>query len=179
VAPDTRNSLSHYLYIGGRREFSRKLYGAASFGIQYTDYYNAKETSLSPYADLTGTYAYLPGSYARMGLTVQRNSTDSGLGNDGSLTLDQESISVYAGANHRITPRVNGAILGRFQHSVFNGGEFDGEADDYFTMDFNVNYKIRENLFADAGYVWTRLWASRPNTGFMRNRVYLGIRAAF
>jgi hypothetical protein len=179
VAPESRNNLSHYLYVGGRREFSRKLYGAASFGIQYADFYNEEETSLSPYIDLTGTYAYLPGCDARLGLTVQRNSTDSGLGSDGSLTLDQESLSVYTGVNHRITPRINGAIMARYQHSIYNGGEFDGEADDFFTFDSKVSYKIRENLYAEAGYVWMRAASSRPDSGYNRNRVYVGIRAAF
>jgi hypothetical protein len=179
VPASTRNNLSHYLYVGGRREFTRLLQGAASVGLQYVDFYNADETSLSPYVDLTATYAYLPGSYARLGLTIQRNSTDSGLATDGSLTLDQESASVYAGVTHRITPRIHGALLGRYQHSVYNGGEFDGESDNYFTFDMNFNYKIRENLYADTGYLWTRAVSSRPDSGYTRNRVYIGLRAVF
>jgi hypothetical protein len=179
VEPTDRNSLSHYLYVGGRRDFSRQLQGAASIGIQYADFYNADETSLSPYVDLTATYTYLPGSWARLGLTVQRNSTDTGLGSDGSLTLDQESASVYASVSHRVTSRITAAVLARYQHSVYNGGDYDGQADNYFTLDLNGSYKIRENLFAEAGYVYYHLSSDRPDVPFSRNRVYIGIRAAF
>jgi hypothetical protein len=179
LLPEQRNSLSHYLYVGGRRDFSRQLQGAASIGIQYADFYNADETSLSPYVDLTATYTYLPGSWARLGLTVQRNSTDTGLGSDGSLTLDQESASVYASVSHRVTSRITAAVLARYQHSVYNGGDYDGQADNYFTLDLNGSYKIRENLFAEAGYVYYHLSSDRPDVPFSRNRVYIGIRAAF
>lgn len=179
LLPEERNTRSHYLYVGGQREFSRQLQGAARMGIQYADYYNADETSLSPYIDLTGTYTYLPGSTARMGFTVQRNPTDNGVGSDGSLTKDQLSASTYASLNHRVTPRIYAGITGRYQYSVFNGGEFDGDAEQYFTLDLNSSYKIRESLFAEAGYVYTHLASDRPGVPFDRNRVYIGIRAIF
>jgi hypothetical protein len=179
VLPEEKNNRSHYVYVGGKRDFSRQLQGAVSLGVQYTDYYNSQETSWNPYVDFTGTYTYLPGSAAKVGLTVQRNATDAGLDSSGELTLDQQSTVVYAGVDHRITSRINGSILGRYQHSVFNGGSLDGSADDYFMLHGNLSYKIREHFFADLGYAWWRLLSSRPNTDFVRNRVYVGIRASY
>jgi uncharacterized protein (PEP-CTERM system associated) len=110
---------------------------------------------------------------------VDRNATDSGLGANGSLTLDQQSTVMYASVSHRITSRINGSILGRYQHSIYNGGDFDGRADDYFSMDLNLSYKIREHLFGELGYSWWRLLSNRPDLAFTRNRVYVGIRAAY
>jgi hypothetical protein len=179
VLPEEKNNRSHYAYVGGKRDFSRQLQGAVRLGVQYTDYYNTQQTDWSPYVDFTGTYTYLPGSVAKAGLTVQRNATDAGVDASGELTLDQQSTVVYAGVDHRITSRINGSILGRYQHSIYNGGDLDGSADDYFTLSLNLSYKIREYVFADLGYSWWKLASSRPDTDFGRNRVYVGIRASY
>jgi hypothetical protein len=179
VFPEERNSLSHYLYIGGTHDFSRQLEGKLTVGVEYRDYYNRDETSLGPKLDLQASYTYLPESVASLGLKVARNSTDAGLGADGDLTLDQQSTVVFASVDHRITSRIKGSLLGHYQYSVFNGGDFDNQSDDYFIVNLNLSYKIREHVFAELGYSWWKLLSSRPNTEFTRNRVYAGIRASY
>ena len=181
VLPDTKNNTSHYLYVGGRREFSRQLSGAGKIGLQFTDYYNLSQTSWSPYLDLTSTYEYLPGSSGQLGLSVGRIPTDvvGVSATNGSVTLDGLAASAYATLTHRFTSRITGICYLNYQHTVYNGGDFDGQTADYVTIDTRLDYKLRENFFADLGYIWTHNLSSIPNSSFNRNRVYIGVRATY
>ena len=178
--PERRDNAAHYFYVGGRRQFSRKLEGSARVGTRYTDYFNEGSSDFSPDVDISGTYTYLPASRVSLGLTVARSASDTGPDNvTGDVTLDSLMTDVHASINHRITPRIMGAMGVRYQTYTYNGGSLDGQTDDYFNFDLNLEYKIRENLFANTGYVWYRLLSNRENTSFSRNRVYAGVRAVF
>ena len=179
IYPDSKNNSSHYLYLGAKREFSKKLTGAISVGGQYTDYYNANDSSLSPYIDLKVNYTYLPGSSVQTGLSAARVPADIGIGSDGELTLDALAGTFYASINHRFTSRLNGTIYLSYQHTTYNGGIYDGKSNDYLTIDSRLDYKLRENLFLDLGYVWYLYTSTIPGVDFTRNRVYLGIRATY
>jgi hypothetical protein len=178
IYSDSKNNLSHYLYVGAKREFSKQLTTAVRVGGQYTDYYNANDSSLSPYLDLKANYIYLPDSSAQLGLTVQRIPADVGIVN-GELTLDSLAGTFYASINHRFTYHFSGAVFLSYQKTIYNGGIYDGESSDYLTIDSRVDYKLRENLFLDLGYVWYLYASAFPGTDFKRNRVYLGIRATY
>ena len=150
---------------------------SSKVGLQYTDYYNARESSLSPYVDINATYTYLPGSTLQVGANVQRYPSDvSAVSSD--VTLDQLTGSAFVAVSHRITPRVTGNVDLRYQHSIYNGGAYDGDSDDYYTMTMSADYKIREHLFANMTYIWSQLVSGR-GSGFSRNQVYLGIRATY
>lgn len=181
VYADIKNYRSHYLYIGAKQELSRQLNVSSKVGLQYTDYYNARESSLSPYVDLNATYTYLPGSTLQVGANVQRYPADvTAVSSD--VTLDQLTGSAFVTVSHRITPRVTGNVDLRYQHSIYNGGADDGNADDYFTMAMSAEYKIREHLFANVSYVWSKLVSGRDFSEFIdfsRNQVYLGVRATY
>lgn len=179
VFPDSKNNASHYLYVGTRRVFSEQLTGTASVGGQYTDYYNANDSSLSPYLDLKANYIYRPGSSAQMGLTVLRIPSDVGIGSDGELTLDSLAGTFYTSINHRFTYHFSGAVYLSYQKTIYNGGLYDGKSSDYLTISSQVDYKLRENLFLDLGYVWYLYASTIPGVDFTRNRVYLGIRATY
>jgi hypothetical protein len=179
VYPDSKNNDSHYLYVGTKLQFSERLTGTASVGVQHTDYYNANDSSWSPYMDLRANYTYLPGSSAQMGFSVARVPADVGIGLDGELTLDSLATVFYATVNHRFTYRFSGVVSLNYQRTTYNGGIYDGENTDYFTIDSRVDFKLRENLFLDLGYVWYIYASTIPNTDFTRNRVYLGMRATY
>lgn len=178
IYPDSKNNRSHYFYVGAKRDFSQKLKGAASVGVQHTDYYNANDTSLSPYVDMKADYTYLPGSSAEMGVTVKRGPADVGVV-DNELTLDALLAVFYASINHRFTSRLGGAVYLSYQNTTYNGGGYDGERTGYLTIDSRLDYKLREYLFLDLGYVWYNYTSTSPNSDFMRNRVYFGIRATY
>ncbi len=67
---NNRDSRSHYGYLGITHNFFSNLTLSARGGAQYVDYYNDPNTKnkVSPYADISATYTYLPGSYIQLGL---------------------------------------------------------------------------------------------------------------
>lgn len=178
VSAKERDNRSHYLYVGADHNFNSQLNASVRVGGQYVDYHRRGDDIISPYADLNLTYSYLPGSYLQGGFRHQRNQTDFPGAFD-NLTLDQESSSVYASVNHKITPRLTGSVLAQYQHSEFNGGPFDGQADEFFIVGINFAYRFNPHLLAEAGYNYDKLNSDLPDRGYSRNRAYVGLRATF
>jgi len=179
VFPDIKNNRSHYFYLGGRHEFSRRLDGTARVGVRYTDYYNVGESDLSPYIDLQGNYQLLPNSTVQLGVTVNRIPADVGLGQETEKpTLDGLATTAFTTINHQISARMRAGVSLSYQNTIYNGGDIDGESGNYFTATSNLEYKLRENFFLDLGYIFQSYSSTRGND-FTRNRVYFGIRATY
>jgi hypothetical protein len=180
---DARDSRSYYGYVGVQRGVLANLSLTAKGGIQYTENYNdpSGATSLNPYADLSLIYTYLPGSYAQIGFTESQNATDevSPDPTTGSIALNQESSTVYGSINHKLTSKLLGTVIGRWQHGVYNGGSFNNKADDYYSLGANLSYSFNKHLSAEAGYNFDDLASKIPGNGYTRNRVYLGVTAAY
>ncbi len=181
---DVRNSRSHYAYVGVEHNMTDTWSAGVRLGGRYTDYYNTpdNETSFSPYANLLTRYTYLPGSYVELGFRHDRNATDvisTTPTGDNRVTTDQESSSVYATLNHRITPKLTGNLLGQLQHSTFNGGAADNAKDDFFIAGVNLTYRFNHYFSAEAGYNYDRLDSDSSSRSFTRNRAYVGITATY
>jgi len=177
-----RDSTSHYFYGGLEHAFSSQLNGSLRIGAQYTEYDKLSGSSgtWNPYADVRGTYTYLPGSYVQLGITHTRNATDVvGAGTAADIVKDQESTTLFGSINHRITPRLTGSLLGQFQRSVYSGGSLDGDVDYYLLVGVNLEYKINNNWAAEIGYNFDRLDSDLADRSFSRNRIYGGVRASF
>ncbi len=178
---DDRNSRSYFGYVGASHSMLANLSFVGKVGVQYTDNYNSSSgTSLNPYADLSLIYTYLPGSYAQVGFTETQNATDQvNPASNGSIALFTQSSTVYASLNHQLTPKLLGTVIGRWQHSVYNGGAFDNQADDYYSLGVNLSYAFTQHLSAEAGYNLDNLQSDIPGNNYTRNRVYLGVSAAY
>jgi hypothetical protein len=183
VDPGIRDATSHTIYVGVDQTFTSKLEAALRVGAEFTDYPDAEagadDNATSPYVDGSATWTYNPGSYLKLGLHVDRNATDVAFRFSPETTQDQLSTSAYAQINHRITPRLTGSLLGHFQHSTFNGGAADGESDNIFLGGVNLSYQLNAFLSTEAGYNYDRLDSDLPGRSFTRNRVYIGLRAAY
>jgi len=59
------------------------------------------------------------GSYLSFGVVHTLNQTDVAAQN-------QESTSVFATLNHRITPKLTGSFHGLFQYSAYDSDYYDG-----------------------------------------------------
>ena len=177
VLPSTRNSRSHYLYVGADHDFTTQLKGSIRGGGQYTEYPNAvagvKDNSLIPYADGSLSYSYREGSMVQIGVKHTRNQTD--IGN----ALDQESTTAYGEIRHKITAKLTGILNGQYQHSSFNTGPNNDKLEQIFLGGANLAYEINQHLTAEAGYNYDRLSSDLAGRGFTRNRVFLGIRASY
>jgi hypothetical protein len=178
VAPETRDYRAHRIYLGVEHQVTAKVNAGLRAGIQLTDYMNADDvpdlddSQISPYVDGRATWTYNPGSFMQMGVVYTLNQTDV-------LALNQESVSIWATVNHRITSKMTGSLLAQFQHSAFNEGPYDGDADLLFLAGVNLNYKLNQYLSAEAGYNFDRLDSDLANRSYSRNRVYLGVRATY
>jgi predicted porin len=177
-----RDNTSHKGYVGVEHEFNPQLSVDANVGIQYTKYDKAigGGSSVGPYADVSGTYTYRPGSSLQAGIRHSRNATDV-TGSPADPTLDQETTTLYGSVSHQLQPNFFLNLLSSYQHSIFNGGgaAVDGRSEDYYSLGMNVEYRFNQNWSAEAGYNYDRLSSDTPNREFDRNRVYVGVRATY
>ncbi|MFZ0826096.1 MAG: outer membrane beta-barrel protein [Verrucomicrobiia bacterium] len=184
---DSRNSRSYFGYVGAQHNFLANLSFTGKVGVQYTDNYNNQPsgtTSVNPYADLSMIYTYLPGSYAQVGFTQTENASDqvgaySPNASNGSISLFSESSTIYASINQRLTPKVTGTAIGRWQHSVFSGGQYNSQSQDYYSFGANLSYAFNPHISAEAGYNLDYLQSNIPGNQYSRNRVYVGVSAAY
>jgi hypothetical protein len=179
---DVRDSRSYYGYVGVQHSLLANLSFTGKIGAQYTDSYNDPygSTSLNPYADLSLIYTYLPGSYAQFGFTQTQNATDQVTPDaNGHITLSTESSTVYASLNHKLTSKLLGTVIGRWQHSVYNQGFYNNQALDYYSLGVNLSYSFNQHFSADVGYNFDDVVSKVQGNSYTRNRIYLGVSAAY
>lgn len=178
----SRDTRSHYGYVGVQHSFLDNLKGTLDVGAQYTEDYNDSKapTQVNPYANASLVYTYAAGSYAEIGLTHTRNATDiAAVTSGGSLTLDQESTLVYGSVNHKLTSKLVANGTASFQDSAYNGGAYNGKSDDYYTLGLSLTYDFTRNFSAQAGYNFDDYVSNVPGQAYTRNRVFLGVTATY
>ena len=182
VMSDERNARSHYLYIGIDENFRPDLTGSIRAGGRYTDYYNnpAGQSDLSPYAQASLRYTYLPESFLEAGFSYDYSASsvfqpDSA----GNLTLNSQAATVYASLNHRITPKLYGSILAQFQNGTFYGGSIDGQTEQYYLVGLNLQYRFTPNFSAEVGYNYDDVKSDLSFRSYDRNRVYVGFTGSY
>jgi len=183
---DNRDSRSQYGYLGAQYNPLDNLTLAGQAGIQYADYYNPtpgtpSTSQVSPYAKLSGTYTYLPGSYVQLGFTQSRNATSVVAPTaSGKVTEDEESSVVYGALNHQFTPRLIGSLTGQIQYSTFNGGAVDGQSQTWYQVGLNLAYIFNQHVSAEIGYNYDDVSSAGSfSPGYERNRIYLGVTGTY
>jgi len=181
---DSRNNRSHFIYGGVEHQFNAQLDAALRAGIQLVDFVNVGDNIANydssaeiPFVDASLGYAYNPGSSLRIGVKHTMAATSIG------SALSQDATAVYANLNHAITPKWSLGAMALYQYSSLRGGFYDGDSEQLFVAGVNVNYAISTSLSAELGYNYDNL-SSDLNTAldlrsYDRNRVYVGLRAAF
>ena len=176
---DNRDNRSHTGYVGAQYN------PLANLSIAHTDYYNpavglSSTSENSPFADLSTTYTYLPGSYVQVGFQERRNATDVVAPDaNGNVTEDQESSVVYASINHKFTPQLTGNVLGNLQYSTFKGGQYDGHSQTMYSLGLNLSYSFNPHVSAEVGYNFDDLTSGVPGEKYQRNRIYLGVTGTY
>lgn len=176
IYSDSRNSQSHYGYVGVEHSFRSDLQASARLGARFTDYPNspADESTVSPYANASLRYNYARDCNLDVGVSHDLSASDAFSTSGGSITADMENTIAYASVTHRLLSALYGTLLGQYQHSTFNGGAFDGMSDDYFLASVSLRYQINRHVAATASYHYDLLDSNIPGREFDRNRVYLG-----
>ena len=178
-----RDNRGYTGYVGVQHNLLPNLNVTAKVGATYTQDYNDPLTSgsVTPYAVVSLVYTYLPGSYAEIGLQQLRNATDIVTPNltTGKITQDQESTYVYGSINHQITPKLMGTLIGSWQYSAYQGGAAANLADSIYSLGLSFSYTFTPHFSADAGYNFDDIQSDISQRGYTRNRVYLGLTAAY
>ena len=175
IYSDYRNSYSHQLYAGIQQQFTANLSGTAKAGAEYVDSFNQSTDnakSWSPYAAVSLTYTYLPGSYVQLGFNQGDNSTYVAAidASNGSITQYQETSTVYGSINHHFTDKLIGSATAQYSYSEYHGGI--GYAPDVaYAAGLNLTYIINQYLSADIGYNYDKLRSSIPGAAYERNRL--------
>ena len=181
---DSRDSLSHYAFVGVKQQLTANIVGSLNAGASYTDSYNDPlnhDTSISPYADLNVSYTYIPGSYVQLGVTHDLNATDVVQPSltTGKITQYQESTVFYVDVNHKFTPDLTATLIGRFQNSQYHGGQNDSQNDQSYGVGINLHYQINPHFSTEVGYNYDDLISGLNGRAYERNRVYVGVTASY
>jgi len=173
-----RDQDSHFVFVGVDQAFGPQLNASIRAGGQYVDYYKFHTDRLSPYVDASLTYQYMEASYVQAGVKNIHNSTDV-VGFAATPVLDAQSTAVYVSVTQKIASRVTANLLGQYQNSRFNGGQYSKLSDDFFIAGINFAYHFNPFLLFEAGYNYNRLESDIPFRGYARNQVYVGVRGSY
>lgn len=178
-----RDNYTHYAYLGLSDDFTPNLSATIRAGASYTDAYADPlfpSTSWGPYADISLSYTYLPGSYVQFGFTQNVGATDQVAPNAaGGISQYSQNSVVYADVNHRITPKLIATVIGRVQYSTYQGGAASSADTTDYSLGLNLTYQFNPHLSADAGYNFDDVTLEIAGYAYTRNRVYLGLTANY
>lgn len=180
VASNIRDSDSHFFFVGVDQSITSDLNATLRIGGEYIDYSNFHKNELSPYVDANLTWQFMPQSYVQAGVKHVHNSTDV-VGTGGTVpVLDEESTAAYLSLSHTISSFTI-SVLGQAQWSTFDGGDatYNNKEEDFYVAGINLAYHINPFLLAEAGYNYNRLLSDLPERAYVRNQVYVGIRATY
>ncbi len=178
---DSRNQESHYGFVGVDYTALPNLTAQLRAGVNYASYPNADADNVTaPFVDAALAYEYMEGSKVGAGVKHDLRPTDVaiGMGDVDSFTVSQEATTVYAYLSHRIQKLV-GSVRGSWQSGSFEGGYYDGETDNFYTVDLNLSYEFTPNFAAEAGYAYDKLNSDLPLREYDRNRFYMGVKATY
>ena len=189
---DDRNSFSHYGYVGVDYDITAKLRASLRVGVQYTDYSELNETAVSPYANASMSYLFVPGTSLEAGISHARAATDvATFDSHGNPTIDTESTAMYLALHHRLMRNLTLSLITQYQISTFNDGLSDGESENLFMVGVNLEYHFNRHFSADIGYNYDQLNSDAvggldaagkkvgANRDYERNRFYVGLRATY
>jgi uncharacterized protein (PEP-CTERM system associated) len=74
---------------------------------------------------------------------------------------------------------LTGSLIGSYQHGTFSQGGDSSEVDDYYSFGVNLTYAFNRHFSAEAGYNYDDLNSDIAFRGYTRNRVYIGVTAAY
>ena len=182
---NNRDNQSQFVTVGADQTFRPDLSASARVGVQLIDYKNPQQSdSTSPYADASLNYALNEKASLTLGVRHERVSTDVTFAQvgDPSSVQDTESTATYLTLSHNITPLLTGKVNLQYVNSEYIGGSVtvNGKTENKYTVGVTMNYKITENLSAEASYFYDKLTSvTILGRDYTRNRIFLGIRASY
>lgn len=178
-----RNNFNNTVYLGVQQVFTPNLTANVKAGISYVDVYADPlfpTTTWEPYADLSATWTYLPGSYVQFGFTQDTSSSDIiAADSTGHITQFAEDSVIYLDVNHAITSKLTATAIGRLQYSTYNQGADSNDTTTDYGLGVNFTYQFDTHWSADLGYNYDNVVSGIAGYGFTRNRVYIGVTGTY
>lgn len=185
IYSDDRNARSHIFYAGAQHSFSPNLSGLLKVGGQYIDYYNDpinSDTTLSPYVEANMRYQYQTRTSFDLGCSYQHNAAnESGLSGSSDYVRDIEAFVLYGSVSHELLPHLTGTASATGQYATYNGGGpgYDGESYLFLQLGLRLAYQFTPNLSTHVSYNYDDLDSDIAGSSYNRNRIYLGVTAAY
>lgn len=183
IMSDNRNSRGNTFYVGAEHSFTPDISGKLNAGVQIYDFYNdpAASTKTTPYVQGSLTYAYRATSSLQVGVSLRQSPIDAFNPIGGSYVLNAQSLVLYGAWVHEILPHLFSNLNGSLQQSKYNGGTVDGDSTMYYRVGLSLAYEFTKHLSASVGYNYDQsdAPAQLPEQSYDRNRVYIGLTAAF
>lgn len=178
---EARNQMSHYGFVGADYTAMPGLTAQIRGGFNYASYPNADvDDIVAPFVDFALAYEYMQGCKVSAGVKNDLRPTDVALGTGiDSFTVSQEATTLYAMVSHRILQKLVGSVRGSWQAGTYEDGTYDGDTDNFYTVDLNLAYEFTRYFAAEAGYAYDKLDSDIPSRGYDRNRFYFGVRATY
>lgn len=180
-----RDNRSQYFYVGAQYNPLANLTLSVEAGGQYVDYYHpavglSANTQFEPYADLSGTYTYLPGSYVQAGFTQSQGAVDIAAPTaSGQVTESVNNSTVYASINHQFSPKLTASAIGKVQYGSYNEGLYGNSSQTWYSLGLNLAYNFNVHVSTEIGYNYDDLESNVPGQQYNRNRVYLGVTGTY
>jgi hypothetical protein len=179
----SRNNDSHFVFVGADYQFNSQLTASLRAGGQYIEYDNAPThvNDTSPYVDASLNWQYMKDSSLLVGVKHQHNATDviGSVNAQGNPVLDTEATAAYVNLTQTIAGALTAGVLGQWQHSEFNGGNVDGESENFYIFGLNLAYRFNPYFSAETGYNWNKLISDVNGRDYTRNEVYIGVKGEY
>jgi hypothetical protein len=177
--PKLRDTTIHYVIVGADHTFNPNLKGSVRVGGTFAETDDLNQDSTSPYADLSLTYTYAPGSFATLGFKYDRTQTDVTGTTVATATSGADSATAYLTVNHKLTEKISATALGVYQNSSFEGGTANSQEDTFYSIALGLSYAINVHFSVEAGYTFDKLDSDLGGRSYDRNRGYVGVRATY
>lgn len=178
-----RDYYEHIGYLGVQEQFTPNLTANVKVGGSYTDAYADPlnpTTAWNPYANVSASYTYLPGSFVQLGFTHDISASDQvAPDSSGHVTQYSEDSVVYLDINHKITEKLLATAIGRIQYQTYHGGAVGNDDTTDYSVGVNLTYQFNPHFSVDAGYNYDDVQSDIAGYSFSRNRVYLGLTATY
>ncbi len=182
----SRNYYVYNPYVGFQHQFLPNLSASAHVGADIVEYYNQSNQagqanqSITPSVDATASYTYSPGSYAQLTVYHGQGATYlSSVGANGQPTLGQQNTTINASINQQITAKLMGSVIGNVQLSRFYQGQYNNNENELYDLGLNLTYAFNQHFSTEVGYNFDLYQSNVPGNAYSRNRVYLGVTAAY
>jgi hypothetical protein len=183
---DSRNLMSHAIYVGADYDITSTLRAGLRVGAQYASYDSyGSQDQWTPYVDGSLSYYYTTGSHIDFGVKNMISPTDVYYTDGNTPTLNIEALSFYALVSHQFTPKLTANLLAQYQYSSFYGGLYDGQNEGLLLLGLYASYQINQYFSVEAGYNFDWLDSDIKNADgldartYDRNRVFIGVRAQY